>query len=292
MKPHPSPASRLPIALLSARAARLVLGAWLLATGLAAAEDAPVVPRETVVLFNGRDLSAFYSWLPDSGHEDPDHVFTVVDAIDGAPAIRVSGQHLGGLLTRQRYANYKLVAEFRWGNVTWAPRADRARDSGILLHCQGEDGNAAKNFASPWLRAIEYQIIEGGTGDAILITGYERGRDQGIAPRVTALIRPGSRQWSPDGVATELTAVRLDWQFRDLGWKDALGFRGARDVEKPTGEWNQIEAICDGGDFTFFLNGVKVNEAKNGSFKEGKILLQSEGAEIYFRRVELQPLGK
>src|SRR4051812_26174181 len=113
----------------------------------ASSVTAPIMPKEVVVLFDGKDhknLSAFYSWLPKFGREDPDHVFTVVDQIDGAPAIRISRQHWGGIVTKENYANYKLVAEFRWGAVTWEPRTDRARDSGVLLHCQGEDGNAAK----------------------------------------------------------------------------------------------------------------------------------------------------
>ena len=69
-----------------------------------------------------------------------------------------------------------------------------------------------------------------------------------------------------------------------------LGFRGAKDVEKPVGEWNRLEAICEGGDVTYFVNGVKVMEGRNGSFSSGKLLFQSEGAEIFFRLIELQPL--
>ncbi|MEK7862502.1 MAG: hypothetical protein AAB295_04475, partial [Chloroflexota bacterium] len=41
--------------------------------------------------FNGKDLTNFYTWLVDHKHQDPDRVFTVVDQIDGAPAIRSSG---------------------------------------------------------------------------------------------------------------------------------------------------------------------------------------------------------
>jgi hypothetical protein len=260
-------------------------------TSTLGATDEPITPREKITLFNGKDLSAFYIWLPTFGNTDPDHVFTVVDRIDGAPAIRISGKHWGGLVTKQTYANYKLVAELRWGLATWAPRADRARDAGILLHCQGDDGNAAKNFKSPWLRSVEYQIIEGGTGDIILVNGYDRGSDTLYAPRLTAPVREG-KVWDPvGGTVTELNEGRIDWQYRDPAWKDVLGFRGAKDVEKPWGEWNRIEAIVSGGDVTYFLNGVKVNEGRNGSFRSGKLLVQSEGAEIFFRLIELHPLA-
>jgi hypothetical protein len=107
-----------------------------------ASSDAEViVPREVIRLFNGRDLSAFYTWLVDFHREDPHRVFGVVDQVDGAPAIRISGQFFGGLYTKQRFANYRLVAEFRWGLATWGTRTNATKDSGVLLHCQGRDGN-------------------------------------------------------------------------------------------------------------------------------------------------------
>ena len=273
----------------------LVLTVFLAARVAAETLDAPIVPKETIVLFDGKtrkDLSAFYTWLPKFGHEDPDRVFTVVDQIDGAPAIRSSGQHWGGIVTKANYANYKLVCEFRWGTVTWAPRADKTRDSGILLHGQGPDGNANKEFKSPWFRSVEYQIIEGGTGDIILVNGYDKGSDQPIAPKLTAKVAANGKNWDPNGTAKEFTKGRIDWQYRDPNWKDVLGFRGAKDVEKPVGQWNLIEAYVEGGDVTYFLNGVKVMEGRNGSFKAGKLMFQSESAEIFFRRIELQPLKK
>lgn len=254
------------------------------------ASPALIVPKDKIVLFNGKSLEGFYTWLPKFGHEDPDHVFTVVDAIDGAPAIRVSGQHYGGFVTKQNYANYKLVTEYRWGAVTWAPRKDRARDSGILLHGQGEDGAYAKDFRGPWMRSVEYQIIEGGTGDIILVGGYDRKTGELTTPRLTCTVAPGTQNWTPEGKLTEITKGRINWQYRDPAWKDTLGFRGPRDAEKPVGEWNRIEAICRGGDVTYFLNGIKVMAGINGTLTSGKLLFQSEGAELYFRRIELHPL--
>jgi hypothetical protein len=266
---------------------------WALPIRAADPAAAPITPKEKIVLFDGKtksDLSLFYTWLAKFGHEDPDKVFTVVDQIDGAPAIRSSGQHYGGIMTKANYTNYKLVTEYRWGNITWAPRTDRARDSGILLHGQGEDGNATKTFNSPWLRSVEYQIIEGGTGDIILVNGFDRGSDQQIGPKLTATVAANGKNWDPAGKPTEFNKGRIDWQYRDTGWKDVLGFRGAKDVEKPIGQWNRIEAICDGGNLTYFLNGVKVMEGRDGSFTYGKLLFQSEGAEIFFRLIELHPL--
>lgn len=270
----------------------LMTGAATHRLGAAPAERPAIVPREPIMLFNGKDLSGFYTWESVHGHEDPDRVFTVVDQVDGAPAIRCSGQHIGGFVTKDRYANYRLVVEYRWGLATWDPRKNRTRAAAISLHAQGEDGNYRKDFRGSWMRAVEFFMGEGAVGDLVLLGGYERGLDEPITPALTAKLKPGTRIWDPQGTPTDLKKGRIHWWGRDPEWKDVLGFRGRNDVEKPTGEWNRIEAICAGGDVTYFVNGVKVNEGKNGTFKEGRLMFPSECAEIFFRRIELHPLKK
>lgn len=69
-------------------------------------------------------------------------------------------------------------------------------------------------------------------------------------------------------------------------------FGGREDIEAPTGEWNRSEVICDRDTIRNIVNGKVVNYATESSHTFGKIQLQSEGAEIFFRRVELLPLGK
>lgn len=263
---------------------------------LVGAQTPSVTPREPVILYDGKtrnDLSQFYTWLNKYGRDnDPERVFTIVDHIDGAPAIRISGQTYGGIVTRASYTNYRLTAEWRWGPVTWGARKNKARDSGVLFHLSGEDGNNNKNFRGAWTRSVEYQILEGGTGDIWLVNGYDRDRAEPTSPRLTIAVKPGTRVWHPEGTPTEFSLGRIAWRDIDPDWKPELGFRGRRDVEKPYGQWNRIEAICEGGDVTYFLNDVKVNEGRNGTFKEGRILFQSEGAEIYFRKIELHPLKR
>ena len=39
-----------------------------------------------------------------------------------------------------------------------------------------------------------------------------------------------------------------------------------------------------------YVNGQLVNQASEGTLTGGRLLFQSEGAEVYFRRIELQPL--
>lgn len=285
---------------------RLLLLAGVLGSGatalLAQGSSKVIVPTSTISLFNGKDLSHFYTWLRNHHYSDPDRVFTVVDHIDGGPAIRASGQHFGGIVTKDRYANYRLVVDFRWGPVTWKPRHDRARDAGILLHCQGPDGNYATDFNGAWMRSVEFQIIEGGTGDMLLVGGYGKLGGERLLTRMTAPVREvstGSGKagrvinfWDPAGKPKTIAGGRFNWYGRDPNWTGTLGYRGPNDVEKPVGEWNRLEAICDGGDVEFFVNGVKVNSGTDGNLREGRILFQSEGAEVYYRNIELHPLRK
>ncbi len=63
----------------------------------------------------------------------------------------------------------------------------------------------------------------------------------------------------------------------------------SNDFEKPSGEWNTIEIICNGDQSEHYVNGHLVNCGKNASVSKGKILLQSEGAEVYYKSVELIP---
>ena len=70
------------------------------------------------------------------------------------------------------------------------------------------------------------------------------------------------------------------------------GFRGKDDVESPHGQWTRLDVICDGGHVETFVNGTKVNEAFDVSPRAGRIQLQSELAEIFYRRWELWAVDK
>ncbi len=64
------------------------------------------------------------------------------------------------------------------------------------------------------------------------------------------------------------------------------------DSEKPIGEWNVMRIICAGDEIKVFVNDDMVNHATDCSVTKGAICLQSEGAEIHFRKVVLTPLAK
>ncbi len=267
----------------------------ILGAGVAAQRSSDAItPTTTIKLFDGTSLANFDTWLVDHHNADPEHVYTVVDQIDGAPAIRISGKVWGGLLTKAAYRDYKLTVEYRWGGVTWGERKNRTRDSGVLLHAQGRLGNTRKDFNGPWLQSLEFQIIEGGVGDFISVAGFSESGEQ-IRPAMTIRARKdrdGENVFDPKGEPRVFTSGRVNWWGRSEDWQDKLGFRGPNDVESPGLEWTRLEAIVKGGNLQYFVNGKLVLEGTDASFTEGKIMLQSEGAEIYFRRVDLEPISK
>ena len=52
----------------------------------------------------------------------------------------------------------------------------------------------------------------------------------------------------------------------------------------------RAQAVVDGANLTYYVNGQLVNAATDSTFTSGKIMIQSEGAEIFFRRFDLEPL--
>jgi hypothetical protein len=235
-----------------------------------------VAPAKPMRLFNGKNLDGWYTWLVESKYKDPKHVFTVEGGM-----IKVSGEEWGGLTTKDSYRDYHLIVEWKWGGPNLGKREGHARDSGILVHAVGEDGA----HEGIWLQSIESQIIEGGSGDFILVEGKSR-------PTLASRVREfdGQPYWDESGTEKTMDRGRFNWFGRDPKWQDTLGYRGPKDVEKPMGEWNRQEVIADGGTLTNIVNGVVVNKGSHADPRAGKIQLQSEGAVIYFRRVELLPV--
>lgn len=246
---------------------------------------------QTIPLFNGKDLTGLYTWLVDAKYEDPRGVFSVTDGM-----LRISGDGLGYIGTTISYSNYHLVVEFKWGhhNWAWGDRIGKARDSGIFLHSIGPDGNSHDGQGA-FKAAIECNLFQGATGDFLLIRGNAADGSL-LAPRLTVEVAEerdadGWPFWKKGGTPLTLERWgRVNWFNKDRQWQDRLDFRGAKDIEKATGDWNRVECICQGDRIQIRLNGVVVNEATNVWPDTGPILLQCEGSEIFVRKFELRLL--
>jgi len=264
-----------------------------LSAGAAITENTGISPRETVPLFNGTNLAGFYTWLVDTRRSDPRKVFSVTNGM-----IRISGEGLGYLATERAYQDYHLVVEFKWGgrNWHWGDRIGKARDSGMFLHATGPDGNSHDGKGA-FMAAIECQVMQGAVGDLLLIRGTAADGSL-IAPRVTVETAPeqdadGWWTWRAGEARQTVTRWgRVNWSGKSREWKDELDFRGPRDVESVGDRWTRVECICDAARIQVKVNGTLVNEASEVFPRQGKILLQCEGSEIFYRRLELRPLPR
>ncbi len=209
--------------------------------------------------------------------------------------LQITGKGFGYFRTVEAYRNYHLVLEYKWGERTWSKREERARDCGLLLHCHGPDGS----FGGAWISCVQAQMLEGSTGDINVLQG--KTKDGKLIPStITCEVEKdakGGVRWKKGGEAITYppqgkVVQSIRWKDRDPGWKDEKGYRGARDVEKPVGEWNRMEVICDRGSLKILLNGVLVNEGRDAKPAAGFIGVQNEWAECWFRRFEIWPLGR
>lgn len=258
-------------------------------------------------LWNGRDLTEWTTWLarpdpasnvpglkrdaggrylePIGANADPLKVFTVV-ALDGAPAIRVSGEVFGEIRSRAALRDYHLRLEFKWGEKKWPPRAgaDTPRDSGLLYHVHAEPGAEGRT----WARSVELQIQERDVGDLYAI---------GSTIMVRSRLRPGT------GRAGVAAVYDYDPTGHWYPFAQVPGMSGRcvkqPDNERPTGEWNTVELICLGEEAIHIVNGkvvmrlhgpLRIDTPTPQSVTSGPIILQSEGAELFYRAISWRPI--
>ena len=203
----------------------------------------PIHAQEFKPLFNGKNLSGWYSFLKSKGkNNDTDTVFSVKDGL-----LHITGKEFGYIVTEKSFNNFHLVVEFKWGEKKYPPRENVVRDNGICYYVVPED--------RVWPRSIECQVQERDCGDFWLIDS------------VTLVV---------DGV--------------QMGPTNNTRVIKKRDNEKPSGEWNRIEVIAQNGKCTHIVNGIVVNEGTDANLRSGRILIQSEGAEIFYRRIDIKEL--
>lgn len=73
------------------------------------------------------------------------------------------------------------------------------------------------------------------------------------------------------------------------------------DAEKPTGQWNTLDLYCHGDTSVHVVNGKVMmilyhnRQLDNGQvmpLTRGRIQLQSEGAELFYKDIKIQPMEK
>lgn len=243
-----------------------------------------VETKSKIALFNGKNLDGWYPFIRDRGkNTDPKGVFTVRDRL-----LRVSGEEYGCITTNDEFENYIIEVEFKMGEKMHAPRIGKAFDSGLLIHSQGEDGV----YGGSWMRSLECNIINGGVGDFIVVVPEEDRENFALTATVRSETPAPSGGWDfdPEGKPKTLYKGRINRIGRDPDWKDIAKFRGKNEIENPHGQWNVMKCVVKDGTIEVFLNERFVNRATDVRPRKGRIQIQSEGAEFFFRRIDLFPL--
>jgi hypothetical protein len=118
--------------------------------------------------------------------------------------------------------------------------------------------------------------------------------------------------WGVAGGAFDIPAIKTeDGNYRYDPSGSLLSFRegspqGRRcikypDAEKPTGEWNVLEVYCFDDTAVHVVNGKVVmvlfhsGQADTGTvkpLKKGRLQIQSEGAEVFYRNIEVRSIKR
>lgn len=235
--------------------------------------------REWTPLFNGRDLSGWYTFLQVHGkNQDPDHVITIED---GMIRLYKHAEHgtkvvMGYISTEKEYGDYHFRFKYRWGEKKFEPRLKLKRDAGLYYHILGED--------RVWPRALQFQVEQTNVGDLIALYGFQL--DTWTDPKNASAEIPTYQPAADGGKPRVMGGKGLAYQRRLPGPIEVEG-------------WNTGEIIVKGDKVTHILNGKVVNEGsgvrlvdeKTGQSKpitRGRIALEIEAAELDFRDVEIR----
>ncbi|WP_375415996.1 DUF1080 domain-containing protein [uncultured Hymenobacter sp.] len=197
------------------------------------------------------------------------------------PVLRISGEIYGCVFTRQDYSNYHLKLKVKWGTKKWVPRLDEPLDSGLLYNSQGECG---VDYWRSWMLSQEFQVSEYKDGNAM--GDFWCIANSAVDIRAT----PTKDALKYDPAAAP---VRMGSEGRNF-------CQAAANYERPVGQWNELELINVNGQSVHIVNGHVVMALNNSSYvvngqrqplTSGKIQLQSEAAEVFYKGIMIKPLA-
>jgi hypothetical protein len=207
-----------------------------------------------------------------------DKVFSVIME-NGEPVLKIDGDIYGCIFTKQDFANYHLKLKIKWGDKKYSPRLNEDKDSGILYHSQGKCG---VEYWRTWMLSQEFQVTEKGMGD----------------------------YWSQASSRSDVKARKdgNNYYFDNNGTLLAFGggtgngnFCHAGTDAEIKGGWNELELITYGDKSIRIVNGQVVMALSNSHYMvngeakpliSGKIQIQSEAAEVYYKDIMIKKIDK
>lgn len=160
----------------------------------------------------------------------------------------------GHLISNASYRDYRWEIEYRF---TGEPG-----NCGALVHT-----STPRALYGMFPKSIEVQMMHENAGDFWCIV-------QDITSDDMIARRGPKEEWGIDGKKKRRIKNLTDGS------------------EKPLGEWNCLTIECLQDKIKVWVNGDLVNYGYNATVSQGHIALQSEGAEVEFRKVDLTPITR
>jgi hypothetical protein len=164
------------------------------------------------------------------------------------------GEPRGHLITDAVYRDYRLEVEYRFPG--------KPGNAGVLVHA-----STPRALYKMFPKSIEVQMQSGDAGDFwcivedITVPDMERRR-----------------------------GPRAEWGITEGKGRRILNLTDGS--EKPLGQWNRMVIEAVGRSIKVWVNGDLVNYGTHATADRGQIALQSEGAEVEFRKVVLTPIRR
>ena len=210
------------------------------------------------------------------------NVFSIAQE-NGEDILKITGEIFGSLATKKEYENYHLKFMVKWGEKKWEPRLNAKRNNGVLYHSIGEHGTGLWNT---WMSSLEFEVEETNFGDFITIN------DANVKAKCPSIKKTDNKYYFDPNAS-----------LQDFCWKRYASGRcyKNKDLEKPHGQWNTLELICYNDMAIHIVNGEVVmavyeprffNGEKWIPMNKGKLQIQSEAAETYYKQIYIKPLHK
>lgn len=148
--------------------------------------------QQSEKIFNGKDLMN-WNFVVENDAVPADQVYSVNEG-----AISIKGEPLGYMYTKEKYSNFTLELEYRWGG--------EASNSGVFI--------LIEDPANPFPRGVECQLMAGKAGDFVLLNGSDLNEytlPEGVTERpkfpVIAKKQPSSEKPTGEWNKVKITVV-------------------------------------------------------------------------------------
>lgn len=244
-------------------------------------------------LFNGTNLDGWYIFLGKGPRNvDTNHLVQIEDGMLHMYRGKADGsqQLFGYVCTENSYSNYTLRFEYKWGTNRFGSRAKSRRDAGVIYHMFGND--------NVWPSGVECQVQENDVGDVYTVNTRVTTTVDANTTNIVAIVITNST-----GQTQTNYGVRPVFRLpNDGGVPFVQGVsNGIRRVIRTSMNehdgWNTVVINPCGSYAQHIVNGKLVNmpgkmqKFVNGQWEpltSGKILFQLEGAEVFYRNVEIK----